>query len=93
MSNDENKYYILKVKYSVQEISGKKKNGKKSIHKRKKRYLVKNLDTLDSKFQDIEDALTEVDNATSKNIFSLFKDYLVKFGSNCNSTYHRMLRT
>ena len=93
MSNDENKYYILKVKYSVQEISGKNKNGKKSIHKRKKRYLVKNLDTLDSKFQDIEHALTEVDTSTSKNIFTIFKDYIVRFGSNCNSTYHRMLRT
>ena len=93
MSNDENKYYILKVKYSVQEISGKKKNGKKSIHKRKKRYLVKNLDTLDSKFQDIEHTLTEVDDSKSKNIFNLFKDYIVLFGSNCNSTYHRMLRT
>jgi|GEM_PF-579172 len=92
MNTDENKYYILKVKYSVQEISGKKKNGKKSIHKRKKRYLVKNLNTLDSKFQDIEDALTEMDTATSKNIFSLFRDYVVRFGSNCNSTYHRMLR-
>ena len=92
MRNDENKYYILKVKYTVQEISAGKKKGKKSIQKRKKKYLVNNIDTLDTKLKDIEYTLTEVDNSKTKNIFTLFRDYLVRFGSNCNSTYYRMLR-
>ncbi|UAB82030.1 hypothetical protein INR76_04530 [Marixanthomonas sp. SCSIO 43207] len=92
MKNEENKYYVLKVKYTVQEISGGKRKGKKSIQKRKKKYLVNNIESLDTKLKDIEYTLTEVEPSKSRNLFMIFKDYLVKFGSNCNSTYHRMLR-
>ncbi|PVW15237.1 hypothetical protein [Marixanthomonas spongiae] len=92
MTHDDNKYYILKIKYSVQEISGKKKHTKRPIHKNKKRYLIKDLHSLDRKFEDIEHTLTEVDKPDKKNIFNILKNYVLRFGSNCNSTYHRMLR-
>lgn len=90
--NDENKMYLLKMKYSVIDVT-KDKDSRKVTRKKEKLYLVKNPDAVEEKLAELEESLLEVSNDTSEGFITKVSNHLRKFGSLCNSTYFRMLRT
>ena len=92
MMNDENKMYLLKVKYSVIDVTKNKKNRKIS-RKKERLYLVRDVETIDDKLKELEDTLLEVQEPSKRTFIGQAQDFLRNFGSLCNHTYYRMLRT
>ena len=92
MMNDENKMYLLKMKYSVIDVTQNKKNRKIS-RKKEKLYLVRDLSKIDEKLRELEDTLLEEQETSKKNLIGKAQDFLKHFGSLCNQTYYNVLRT
>lgn len=92
MMEDENKLYLLKMKYSVIDVT-KDKGNRKVSRKKEKLYLVRDLDSIEEKLCELEDTLLEAQGDQRTNFLHQMQDYLKKFGMLCNQTYYRMLRT
>ncbi|MAZ28982.1 MAG: hypothetical protein CL868_18120 [Cytophagaceae bacterium] len=90
--SEDNKMYLLKMKYSVIDVTKDKEN-RKITRKKEKLYLVKDPHAVDEKLAELEESLLEVSDNTSENFVARITNHLRKFGSLCNSTYFRMLRT
>ena len=52
--------YVLKVKYSVIDVS-KKKSKRRITRKKEKLYLVRDPESIDDKLKELEDTLLEID--------------------------------
>ena len=63
MTTEENKMYVLKVKYSVIDVS-KKKSNRKITRKKEKLYLVRDPESIDEKLKELEDSLLFLDKTT-----------------------------
>ena len=92
MTNDENKMYVLKVNYSVIDVS-KKKNKRKITRKKEKLYLVKDPETIEDKLKELEDTLLEIESGGKTTLIEKAQDLIKRFGNRCNTTYYSMLRT
>ncbi|MCC4212748.1 hypothetical protein [Leeuwenhoekiella parthenopeia] len=92
MKNDENKMYVLKVKYSVIDVTKKKRN-RKITRKKEKLYLVRDPESIDEKLKELEDSLLEIDQQERTTLLNRAQDFLRSFGNRCNRTYYNMLRT
>lgn len=91
MKNEENKVYILKVNYSVIDVKKKKK---KVVQKNEKLFMLRDLESLDDKFKELEGSLIEVNKEDKNNtLVGQFIASLKRYGSNCHQTYLSMLRT
>ena len=88
MTTEENKMYVLKVKYSVIDVS-KKKNKRRITRKKEKLYLVRDPESIDDKLKELEDTLLEIDQEQRATLI----ERLRSFGTRCNRTYLNMLRT
>lgn len=88
---EENKMYVLKVKYTVIDVT-KKKSKQKITRKKEKLYLVKDPDSVDEKLRELENHLLEEYTPEKSNLLSQCQNYLKKFGSRCNRTYFSILR-
>ncbi|MEZ7495100.1 hypothetical protein QO206_06350 [Leeuwenhoekiella aequorea] len=92
MTTEENKMYVLKVNYSVIDVS-KKKSKRKITRKKEKLYLVKDPETIEEKLRDLEYTLLEIQSDQKTTLIEKAQDLLRRFGSRCNTTYYNMLRT
>ena len=92
MTNDENKMYVLKVNYSVIDVS-KKKSKRKITRKKEKLYLVKDPETIEDKLKELEDTLLEIESGGKTTLIEKAQDLIKRFGNRCNTTYYSMLRT
>ncbi len=88
---DDNKLYVLKVKYSLIDVTKSKKNRKIS-RKKERLYLVKDPNTVDEKLKELEGYLLEDDNVERISFMEQVQGFLKKFGSKCNRTYYSILR-
>ena len=89
--NEENKMYVLKVKYTVIDVT-KKKSNRKITRKKEKLYLVKDPDTVDEKLKELEHHLLEEQEPEKSNLLHQCHEFLRSFGSRCNKTYFSILR-
>lgn len=89
---DENKMYVLKVKYTLIDVT-KKKSNRKVTRKKEKLYLVKDPNTVDEKLKDLEHYLLEEHEPEKSNILNQCYTFLRNFGTRCNRTYFSILRT
>lgn len=92
MTTEDNKMYVLKVKYSVIDVS-KKKSKRRITRKKEKLYLVRDPESIDDKLKELEDTLLEIDQEQRTTLLNRAKDFLRSFGTRCNRTYLNMLRT
>ena len=88
---EENKLYVLKVKYSLIDVTKSKKNRKIS-RKKERLYVVKDPDTVDEKLRELDDYLLDDDNLKRVSLVEQLQGFLKKFGSKCNRTYYSILR-
>ena len=91
MMTEDKKMYVLKVKYSVIDVSKKKRN-RKITRKKEKLYLVRDPESIEEKLKELEDSLLEIDEQERKTLFQRAQEYLKSFGSRCNTTYYNILR-
>lgn len=89
---EENKLYVLKVNYSLIDVTKSKKNRKVS-RKKERLYLVKDPNTVEEKLKELEGYLLEDENAERASLIDQVQDFLKRFGNKCNRTYYSMLRT
>lgn len=89
---EENKMYVLKLKYSVIDVT-KKKSNRKITRKKEKLYLVKDPEQIESKLKELEDHLLEEQPAEKSTILNQCQQFLKSFGNRCNKTYYSILRT
>ncbi|WP_028374582.1 hypothetical protein [Leeuwenhoekiella sp. MAR_2009_132] len=92
MTTEDKKMYVLKVNYSVIDVS-KKKSKRKITRKKEKLYLVKDPDTIEEKLRELEDTLLEIESDHKTTLIEKAQDLLKRFGNRCNTTYYSMLRT
>ena len=92
MTTEENKMYVLKVKYSVIDVS-KQKSNRKITRKKEKLYLVRDPESIDEKLKELEDSLLEIDQEQRTTLLNRAQEFLRSFGTRCNKTYLNMLRT
>lgn len=88
---EENKMYVLKVKYTLIDVT-KKRSKRKVSRKKEKLYLVKDPETVDEKLKELEHYLLEEQEPEKSNLLHQCYAYLRSFGSRCNRTYFSMLR-
>lgn len=88
---EENKMYVLKVKYTLIDVT-KKKSNRKVTRKKEKLYLVKDPNTVDEKLKELEHYLLEEQEPEKSNILHQCYEFLRNFGSRCNRTYFSILR-
>ncbi|GHC43796.1 hypothetical protein [Ulvibacter litoralis] len=89
MKNEESKVYLLKVEYSVIDVKKKKK---KVIQKNQKMFMVRDLESLDDKFKELQGSLIEVNKEGKSTFIGQVVNSLKKYGSNCHQTYLSILR-
>ncbi|MEC8884116.1 MAG: hypothetical protein VYD98_05640, partial [Bacteroidota bacterium] len=75
MTTEENKMYVLKVKYSVIDVS-KKKSKRRITRKKEKLYLVRDPESIDDKLKELEDTLLEIDQEQRTTLLNRAKDFL-----------------
>ena len=92
MTTEDKKMYVLKVKYSVIDVS-KKKSNRKITRKKEKLYLVRDPESIDEKLKELEDSLLEIDQEERTTFLNRAQEFLRSFGMRCNRTYLNMLRT
>ncbi|WP_031428124.1 hypothetical protein [Flavimarina sp. Hel_I_48] len=91
MVTDDNKMYVLKVKYTLIDVT-KKKSKRKITRKKEKLYLVKDPDTVDDKLKELEHYLLEEQEPERSNVLHQCQEFLKNFGNRCNRTYFSILR-
>ena len=91
-TTEDSKMYVLKVKYSVIDVS-KKKSKRRITRKKEKLYLVRDPESIDDKLKELEDTVLEIDQEQRATLIERAQEFLRKFGTRCNRTYLNMLRT
>lgn len=92
MMTEDNKMYVLKLKYTVIDVT-KKKSKRKITRKKEKLYLVKDPDQVEDKLKELEDNLLEEQQVEKNTILNQCQEFLKSFGSRCNKTYYSILRS
>lgn len=91
MRTEENKVYVLKMKYTLIDVT-KKKSKRKITRKKEKLYLVKDPNTVEDKLKELEHYLLDEQEPEKSNLLHQCHEFLRSFGSRCNRTYLSMLR-
>ena len=72
--------YVLKVKYSVIDVS-KKKNKRRITRKKRKTISGTRSRSIDDKLKELEDTLLEIDQEQRTTLLNRAKDFLRSFGT------------
>jgi len=91
MKTENEKYYLVKLKYEIVDLKEKKK--KRTVYKTKKMLLSKNLEHIENSFENLEQELETVTESTDANVIGRLVTKIRTFGAKCDRTYHNVLRT
>lgn len=91
MKTENEKYYLVKLKYEIVDLKEKKK--KRTVYKTKKMLLAKNLEHIENSFGNLEQELETVTESTDDNVIGRLVSKVRSFGSKCDRTYQNVLRT
>lgn len=94
MKDEDKKYYLLQVEYALIDVSkSKKKKKPKPFLRKRKSYMVNDLENLDQVINNLEKHVVEVDTSRNRNIFQRWFHSIKEFGATCHQTYHTILRS